>query len=461
MSEQEIFTYSFKENDEREVEKYVGIETFATSKIGGIGGGYKKNLKDFIVKEIDNNRKTLDIKEDYKTHPFSEELKDQYTTFNLIKVNRDTFEALRQISKDLKIPSNLVNYSGLKDKHSISVQKISIKGDYIEKLKRLNLKGIFIRNVHPTKKPVKLGNHWGNNFTVLLRSVENIKNLRSKIDKSIYFLNTFGFPNYFGLQRFGRYRPNSHIVGRCLLEGDFKNAFEEFVSTTYSTESLASNNVRKEFRTTRNLEKAYENFPKSLNYERNMIHYLIKHPDDYEGSINSLPSNLKSLLISAFQSYIFNRMLSARVQKGFPLFKPVNGDVIGIMDDYNGNLTQVKYNYGDFYDKYLKESLKLNRAAIIIPIIGSNTNLDEFPLMKLIFEEIAKQEKIDKHIFSSKMSTTQKFKGSIRAMTAKPTALKVLELIDDDLNPGKKMVKLEFSLQKGSYATMLIREFIK
>jgi len=46
-------------------------------------------------------------------------------------------------------------------------------------------------------------------------------------------------------------------------------------------------------------------------------------------------------------------------------------------------------------------------------------------------------------------------------MNVKPTGLKILELTDDDRNPGKKKVKFEFSLQKGSYATMLLREFIK
>ncbi|MHA2184440.1 MAG: tRNA pseudouridine(13) synthase TruD [Promethearchaeota archaeon] len=37
----------------------------------------------------------------------------------------------------------------------------------------------------------------------------------------------------------------------------------------------------------------------------------------------------------------------------------------------------------------------------------------------------------------------------------------MIELADDDLNPQKKKLKIEFSLQKGSYATMLIRELIK
>ncbi|MFX1553337.1 MAG: tRNA pseudouridine(13) synthase TruD [Promethearchaeota archaeon] len=461
MFKQEIDSYSFTENNEREVEKFVGIEVFTTHEIKGIGGEYKKNFKDFIVREITNNGKIIDIKEDYKTHPFSEELKDKYTTFNLIKINKDTFEAIRQISKALKIPYSSINYSGLKDKFSISAQKISIKGDYIKKLKNLKLRDIYIRNIYPTKKSVKLGSHWGNHFTIILRNVVDNFRLKSSIEKCINFLNTYGFPNYFGLQRFGIFRPNSHIVGRCILEGKFKKGFEEFVSTTYSTESLESKLARREFRNTRNLEKAYENFPKSLKYERNMIYYLIEHPNDYEGSINALSSDLKTLLISSFQSYLFNKMLSIRVQKGFPLFKPLKGDVISILDDFNGNITQVKYIYGGSYDRYLKKALNLNRAIIAIPIIGTNTNLDEFPLMKLIFEEILKQEDINKNIFNNKLPINQEFKGSIRAMIAKPTALKLLELTDDELNPGMKKVKLEFSLQKGSYATILIRELIK
>ncbi len=461
MSKSEIDSYFFLSDDEREVEKFVGIEVFATNKFRGIKGDYKKNFKDFIVKEIDKNGKILSIKENYSIHTFSEELKDNFTTFNLVKVNKDTFEAIRKISKALKIPYKLFNYSGLKDKNSISVQRVSIKGNYIKQLRKLKISDIFIRSIRPTRKPIKLGSHQGNNFTIVIRNLVSNKNLKSHIEKLIKCLNEYGFPNYFGLQRFGSYRPNSHIVGRNLVEGHFKKAFEEFVSTTYSTESLESKKVRREFRQSGNLEKAYDEFPKNLNYERNMINYLINNPEDYEGSIKTLPFDLIKLLISSFQSYLFNKMLSKRIEKGFPLFKPISGDVISILDDYNGNITPVKYIYGNSYDDYLNKALDLNHAAIIIPIIGINTNLDEFPLMKLLFEEIAKQENINKNIFNSNIIMETEFKGSIRALTAKPTSLKILEFINDDLNPGKYKIKVEFSLQKGSYATMLIRELIK
>ena len=461
MSEKEIDTYLFLSNDDKEVERFVGIEVFATNNIPGIQGEYKKNIKDFIVKEIDKNGKILNIKEDYTYSSFSKELKDRYTTFNLIKINKDTFEAIRKISETLKIPYKYFKYSGLKDKFSISAQQISIKGNYIDKLKKLKVNDIFIRCIRPTRKPIKLGSHVGNNFTIVIRNLASNKKLGIQIEKIINHLNEFGFPNYFGLQRFGSYRPNSHIVGRYLLEKDFKKAFEEFVSTTYSTESIESKTVRREFRNSGDLEKAYDEFPKNLNYERNMIEHLMNNPMDYKGSINTLPSDLIKLLISSFQSYIFNRMVSKRVEKGIPLFKPVNGDVISILDDYNGNVTPVKYVYGKSYDFYLNKALNLNRATIVVPIIGIDTNLDKYPLMKSLYEEIAIQESFNKDIFSDNIIMEREFKGSIRALTVKPTMLKVLKFTDDDLNPGKYKIKIEFSLQRGSYATMLIRELMK
>jgi len=71
--DQEKDTYTFKENTEKEVEKFVGIDTFATAGFDGIGGVYKNQFKDFIVKEIVENGRILDIKEDSTSPIFSED----------------------------------------------------------------------------------------------------------------------------------------------------------------------------------------------------------------------------------------------------------------------------------------------------------------------------------------------------------------------------------------------------
>jgi len=53
------------------------------------------------------------------------------------------------------------------------------------------------------------------------------------------------------------------------------------------------------------------------------------------------------------------------------------------------------------------------------------------------------------------------FKGAFRAITVKPFGLNLLEFTEDNIFQEKFKLKLEFSLQKGSYATMLLRELIK
>ncbi|MHA1293456.1 MAG: tRNA pseudouridine(13) synthase TruD [Promethearchaeota archaeon] len=455
-------TYIFKNNDEREIEKFVGIDGYSTNGYNGIGGRYKYVFKDFIVKEIIKSGEILEIKEDYESPPFNSESKDKYTTFNLVKINRETFEALREISYFLKIPLESIYYSGLKDKCAITVQRISIYGDHIESLKKLKIHDLFFRNIVPTKKRVKLGSNWGNFFTIIIRDLDDKEGeLEEKIKQIFNNLIKFGFPNYFGLQRFGMHRPNSHIVGRYLLEKKYENAFHEFVSVAYSMENPEIQKIRTSLKEKGDIKSKLRDFPKSMVYERLMLKYLIEHPDDYEGTFNALPFDLKTLLISAFQSYIFNKMVSLRLQKGFSFFKPTEGDVLSILDDDNGHITRVKYKYGGLYDEYLRKAIKLNRAVIIVPIVGYDTNLDEFPLMKNIFEEILKKEKINKNIFKSELLYRYDFKGTFRALTVKPIGLKFIHLKNDDIFPGKKKLKFEFSLPKGSYATMLLRELMK
>lgn len=455
--------YFFQDNDQKEIEIFVGIEAYSTSEFQGISGIYKHSLKDFIVKEITSSGKVLEMKENYPPQPFLTKF-DRFTTFNLVKSNKDTFKAIRDISRYLRVSPNLFHYAGLKDRSSISVQKVSIKGDFVDQLKRMKLRDIFIRSITPTKKPVRLGGNRGNNFIIVIRNIKNKDNLKENIEKLFKDLTSRGFPNYFGIQRFGQYRPNSHSVGRYILEDDYEKAYNEFVTVVYSTESPRLQTIRRNIKKEPNLEKALELLPTSLYYERSLIKHLIENPGEYKNAFETLQTDLKNLLISAFQSFIFNKMISLRVKRGFNLIKPVKGDAISILDEENGHVTKIKYVYGDLngnYDKYLDKALKLNRAAIVVPIIGYNSNLDEFPLMKTFFEEIIQQEGIDVKVFDNQYLYDFEFKGAYRSMIIKPQGLKIIEFEDDDLFPGKKKLKFEVSLPKGTYATLLLREIMK
>jgi tRNA pseudouridine13 synthase len=292
----------FEDNKESELEKFVGIEIYSTFESRGIGGIYKNSYKDFIVQEITEYGNILGFGSDKDLSTTDNHSKYKYTTFNLVKVNRDTFDAVRLISKALKIPVDKIDYSGLKDKCSLSVQRISIPGNLVDRLKKLNIRDVFIRDIHLSKKQIRLGSNWGNKFIITLRNVEKEPKHKIYVKKILQKIKEFGFPNYYGLQRFGTFRPNSHLIGRYLLENKFEEAYNEFILNTYSTEAELSRNVRTELRNTGNLEKAFDEFPKSLNYEREILRYMIENPGDYEGAMYNLPSYLIKLILYSNQA---------------------------------------------------------------------------------------------------------------------------------------------------------------
>lgn len=442
----------------RENEKFVGIEYYGTIE-RGIGGIIKHKFKDFIVREITRERKILEIREDRPEVVFLPT--GNYTTFNVTKIKRDTLEVLNIIAHELGIPSEQISYSGLKDHRAITVQQMSVKGNVIEKLKKIKKKNIFIRDIRSTKHCVKVGDNWGNHFSVIIRNIEDYQKLSRNIEAINQFLNKYGFPNYYGLQRFGIYRPNSHLIGKYILQKKYKEAIEEFLMRIYSIEEIKNIGGRKEISESIERLNSFDEIPRKFEFEKNIIDYLAKNGEDYFGCLVSISKGVLNLVISAYQSYLFNTALSKRIQLGYPRFKPVKGDLIGILEDEMGHLTKIKYLYNGHLKKPLKKALKIDRAAIISPIIGYDSELNPSHLMSKIYLKILKDEAIIRDIFSLPEFSALDFPGTYRPISIKPRVLKIVKIDDDDLFLGKKKMRLDFDLRKGSYATLLLREFMK
>jgi tRNA pseudouridine13 synthase len=250
--------------NEKGIEKFVGIEAYAFPEYYGIGGRYKHSHRDFIVREITKTGEILtNSSEDEWISSYQDP--DIYTTFILQKNNKDTFEALNLLSRALKVPTSKFSYSGLKDKRSISFQKIAIKGDYGEDLLNLRIPDISISNIQYSSKSIRIGSNKGNNFEITIRDIEKKADFKERASKILDHISQYGFLNYYGLQRFGTFRPNSHLIGLHLLKGSFKKVFDEFVLQLYSSESKHSQKVRKVLKDNNDLQWAYNNFPITLN----------------------------------------------------------------------------------------------------------------------------------------------------------------------------------------------------
>jgi len=69
--------------------------------------------------------------------------------------------------------------------------------------------------------PVNLGLLWGNRFSVALRFID-INIVDELIAANVKSVEKNGFVNYFGMQRFGTYSVRTHIMGKTILNQDWK-----------------------------------------------------------------------------------------------------------------------------------------------------------------------------------------------------------------------------------------------
>jgi tRNA pseudouridine13 synthase len=117
-----------------------------------------------------------------------------------------THELVERIARDHGLSAAPIGYSGLKDKHALTRQWLSLqlpgKADPFDCPSGAGYQ--VLQQVRHSKK-LRPGSHKFNRFRLCLREVENLpQRTRQQMDSVL----TQGFANYFGVQRFGRKADN-------------------------------------------------------------------------------------------------------------------------------------------------------------------------------------------------------------------------------------------------------------
>ena len=289
----------------------LGLEYFITD-TAGTGGKLRTRMEDFFVEEVQNES---------KEHPGGE-----YTHFTLEKTNWDTMRAIKEIARSLRVSHKRFGFAGTKDRRAVTRQRVAVWKVEPEALKRVKIKDLKLYDFKRSDERVSLGDAAGNRFKITVRDVTIEEGrLETVLKDTVSQLEHRGVPNYFGYQRFGTIRPNTHLVGRELLGGDIKGAALAYLTNPFDGERADAYNARKVLEETMDFKRALELFPKRLGYERSMLDLLSKNPNDYAGALRRLPKKLRRMLVHAYQGYLFNRILSRVIEKNIetetiPLF---------------------------------------------------------------------------------------------------------------------------------------------
>ncbi len=188
-----------------------------------------------------------------------------YTYFILEKKWWNTHDAIKAIASRLNVNERYFNVAGIKDKHAISKQYVSVLNVSKNKLESLRIKDIKIKVVGHGKERLKLGQLKANHFSIVVR------NLDKEYDK-ISFIE-----NYYDDQRFGG---KNMLIGYALVRSEFRKA-------CYM------------------LRLKWEN-------------------SDYIGSLRKLGKHVLRIYVNSYQSFLFNDALASYLKSKYKSYKLVD-----------------------------------------------------------------------------------------------------------------------------------------
>jgi tRNA pseudouridine13 synthase len=434
------------------LEKEVGIEVYA-SETPGVGGKIRQFPEDFIVEEI------LVDSSEASVSPASIPQIDgrgRYLVCVLVKRDWDTLRAVENIAKRLGISEEYIQIAGIKDAKAFTAQHVSIScfsGITPDQVLRVKSKDISLHPQRFSNEKISSQILLGNRFKIkIIATSYSSSTVKRRIKNVLDELADFGgIPNFFGHQRFGTIRPITHKVGKFIVQGDWEKATLTYLCQHSPYEHPQSRKARQQLQTSRDFKEAQQYFPRTLHYERSMLRHLAGHPRDYVGAFRKLPPKLCKLFIQAYQSFLFNKFLSQRIKECIPLNEAQKGDYI-VDVGKNGLPTSTCSKTTAESPIKTKEALNKGKIRIAIPLIGfkqqpSNGVQGEIEQEILGRENVAPQ---DFHISSMpKMSVSR----GLRAIIT-PIQSFLFSLPENE-------AKLSFTLHKGSYATVLLREFMK
>lgn len=441
------------------IEKSLGIESYITQ-IPGIGGKLRTNFEDFIVEEITSQGEILKSLTLNQINPKNElqfdKLPINISTICLVveKYNHETLTVILKLAKFLQISSRNIGFAGLKDKRAITVQQISITGADPSLLTNFQSHGIYLNRIQPGK-PIQLGNLNGNHFNITVRQLtDSFNRLKEKVEQIRMQIQNSAIPNYYGPQRFGALRPNSHHIGRLLLLDDYESALKRYLTDIFPQENKRIQEIRVNLlESWPHLDKETSYFPKELIYENKIIENLNKTNLNYKKTFNNVfPFRYILLFIHALQSYLFNKLLSDRIKAQMPLNQALEGDSVAILDKFSLP-TQAIYAVSAQNRVKLNEAISTNRAVVMLPIFGYNFEYAQHPQADHI-ARLIQEENIDLSLFKSTSDQKHHVKATTRPIAFKPKEFTVT--VDES-----RIIKFTFSLNRGSYATILLREFMK
>ncbi len=357
-----------------------------------------------------------------------------FALYRLTKQSLGTPEAVEALAQRWKINHRQVAYGGMKDKHALTSQHITIQRGPRRGITQTNLEVEYLGQVSQPFSPHLIS---ANRFQLVMRDMID-KELKHAV-APIPIVQRDGLPNYFDDQRFGSVGDSREFVGQSWCMGDFERAL--WLALVDTNEHDRPDERREKTA----LRDMWGNWPqlktKLPRYgARNILAFLAEQPTNYRAAFMMIRPDQRNLYLSAFQSHLFNALLSRLVRT----------------DVAKEQVYDVPLAMGPmaFY-RELPESLRDEWAKLLLPLPSARQKLEPGPIKDLL-DAALKPMKLEQRMLRVKYPRDVFFNKGFRPALSMIKNLKH-EAEDDELYPGKKKLTLNFELMRGAYATILVK----
>jgi tRNA pseudouridine13 synthase len=358
----------------------------------------------------------------------------RHTLYRLSKRGLGTMEAVEAICRRWNLAGRQVSYGGLKDKHAMTVQYLTILDGPNRRLRESSFE---LEPIGRLPHPYGPRDFSGNRFLIVLRDLSD-SGAASAL-RALESLPEAGLPNYFDDQRFGSVGFSGRFIGHAWLKGRHEEALRLALAepNPFDRSGLKSQKaIVREF--WGRWSEAKARLEKSST--RSIVTYLVDHPTDFRGAFARLNRDLRSLQFSAFQSHLWNLWLSRWICRHTPTENRV-------MVDLKLGPLAFPLDLDPKRRKAIEEQP--------LPLPSARTPQPDGTLGELILEVLKPFELEWKDLRVRHLKDVFLSKGTRTGLVV-PGNLQA-EAALDDLHPRRKAVRLSFDLPRGSYATILVK----
>lgn len=358
-----------------------------------------------------------------------------FALYRLEKQGWTTHDALQVVRRRWHIDWRRLSYGGLKDRHAHTVQFFTLLHG---PRRNLHQQGIDVRYLGQAAEPYTSRQVEANRFRLTLRGLD-----AAEVTAAAHALDAVrrdGVPNYFDDQRFGSVGADGRWIARLMIDERYEEALQLALAGPYEHDRAEQKREKAILRAHwGDWAACKDRLPRG--HARSLVDYLLHHPGDFRGALARLRPELRGLYLSAYQSFLWNRMLARWLHEHC---RP--DQLLAVRT----RLGAVPMHQG------LDAAQQAALAALELPLPSARLRLDPAsPLAPLVASVLA-EEGLRLEQMKLRGFREPFFSRGDRAALCLPRDLLTTSGADE-LNAGRRKLVLAFALPRGSYATIVVK----